>query len=374
MKRVSSKISSLIVFVCALLLVCIGLSLFMPKTNRADAAPQAVFTEETQSDLNFSLKMTATSRSNNALAKNTQTVTNDLEEEITYLCFNWREIKYLRFTVDSLYSGNEKTFLSAKLQVTHMQTDDLTKPIGTNQPQDPALMEIQIINNTFVGFNLSYFIDSDNALPESQYSKNGHDFGLYKFELVYNYTLDNQNVNVSTGKLAGIYVAILPDTITKEMLNRDTKIMYSISSSNKLMNVFHLYLSDDTFKYVNPASIEWNVIGFDKDKMNYVLTKQTKENNPETYGSYEYIYEALQTTQGTNFIFDSNDIEGTWTAYCTISSDAGTKTMDLPELSTYKKEQKSYVWLIITIAVAIVVVTTIVAILVVKFRKHDRVW
>ena len=142
-------------------------------------------------------------------------------------------------------------------------------PIGTEPPKTP-LIQTDIYNNIFNSYDFSYSIDSDSKVAESQYHKNGYGFGLYKFDLVYTYLLDDQSVNVSTGSVGGIYVAVIPDDVTT-INDKDTKILYSISSSNKLMNVFNLYLSNDVYKYVNPAYLEWNVVGQNKEKIN--LTK-----------------------------------------------------------------------------------------------------
>ena len=114
------------------------------------------------------------------------------------------------------------------------------------------------------------------------------------------------------------------------------------------MNVFNLYLSNDSYKYVNPKHIKWSVVGLDKLKVNYVLTDKMKTDNLAQYANYKTIWESLPEADisGANFLFNSNDIEGTWTVYCTITNNNGeTKTLSVQNLSTLKKEKESYVWL-----------------------------
>lgn len=366
----------------ALLLLCLSLfaTMLFPCAN-FETAHAENFVEETVSDANFSVSMTTSSRTGKVLQKNQQTTTNLLGEEVTYFCFKWSELQSLKFKINSqiAYSANRFTAFSFKL--TNVQADDLRIPLTEAtlnfQPTTETLYHTNITQNKFIAIDYQYFIDSKAEITETPTRSRGNDFGLYKFDFSYTY-LDSDSVQ-HTISFGDIMVAVLPDDvdeISNSINPYDIKIFYSVTSSNKLMNVFNLYLSSDVYRYVNPNYLQWNVVGKDLEKFQYVLTQKIKDENIGEYSTHRVLWPALASTTGTAFVFDSNDVEGTWTATCTIKTNDPLKAdyvLKIENLSTVKQEQTSYLWLILT-CVGVVVVVGVVVFLIIILKKRDKVW
>lgn len=352
--------------ICLILCLFAG-TMFSLNTNQTYA--EEVFTRVTVSDNNFTMKMTADSRKNISLPKQIQTVESETGN-VSYYCFKWRDLENLQFNFSADLSSETTTFSSYQFLVTNLQTDDLTSSFGVSEPT--VLYEGSIYSNKFSEFTIYYYIDSDSQISESATTKKGNDFGLYKFDFNYTSTEDEVTRKVSIGE---IYVAILPDDVD-EIEPSNLKILYSVSSSNKLMNIFKLYLSNDSYKYVNPKYIQWNVVGIDKTNTEYVLSEKIKNDTP-AYANYHYIWSAQSPVEtfGTNFIFDSNDIEGTWTVFCTITNEDGVEKLKLTQndLSTIKYQKPSYIWLIIVIIVVVFVLIAIITLIILK-KKRDKIW
>ncbi len=355
-------------FVCyALVLITLGLCFFMFQTTPTFA--DEIFREHKISQGNFSMTMTIDSRRNNTLPLDQRVVETD-SGDITYLCFKWRDIKSLHFRFSADLSEATNIYTGYEFLVTTNQTEDLNSSFGMANPK--TLYQGLILNNTFSQFDFNYYIDKDTDISESATRCRGNDFGLYKFDFNYTYVVDDIERKISIGE---IYVAILPDEV--ENINSDNlQILYSVSSSNKLMNIFNLYLSTDAYKFVNPEHLEWSVIGKDTTNINYVLSQKFKDENPR-YANYRVIWQSQEKEQpiGTSFIFDSNDIEGTWNVFLTIKNkDGSTKqTLNVANLSTIKQEHKSFLWLILLIAGCLIAIAVVITLIIFK-KKRDKVW
>lgn len=373
--RISFNKKILYAIMATILVLFAGLSLFLCQPYHC---ANAIFVEQITSDDNFSMKMTANGRrSNNALPLDKRTSTTTLGKEIEYICFQWKDLESLGFRFSSNIKASDKIFRNFQFKTSFQQTDNLSLPFDECLPT--TLYEGTITGNNFSQFDFFYYIDSNNQDKESNTSANGHDFGIYKFDFSYDFH-DNETMDEgtwSTYSIGEIYVAVLPDDIDSISSFLDLSILYSISSSNKLMNVFNLYLSNDAFKYINPAYIQWSVTGTDTMNVNYVLTQKMKDENLE-YANHKVLWQSPVSTTGPRFIFDSNDIEGTWSVTCSIkNSDGQTEKyhLNLDNLSTIKKSPKSFLWLFIFIG-CLLVVGAIVSIIIVvlKNKKHDKVW
>ena len=113
----------------------------------------------------------------------------------------------------------------------------------------------------------------------------------------------------------------------------------------------------------------------DIEKTSYILTKQQKERELGKYANYKYIWDDLDSVNGKEFIFDSNDIEGNWTAYLKISNEdlSEHKTLVLENLSTVKQQKKTnFWWIIILIGSCLLLVLSIS--LIIARHKKDKVW
>ncbi len=358
------------------LLVCIFAGPIFLTAIPINSAKAYTFSPITISDTNnsFKMTMTATGRSQGiALPFGTETVTTTIGDETltyNYYTFKWRDISYLTFTFSADIENTPYEYTAYEFKKTYVETDDLTTPFGTGQ--DETLAKGNITENTFSSFSFEYFIDSNADIYESSTRSKGNDFGIYKFDFSYIYSSgETKDIPRSIG---AFYIAILPDNIDTTT-HQNMQIFYSVSSSNKLMNVYNLYLSTNDYKYVNPKYIEWVIIGMDKAKTNYVYSEKMRSDNIN-YANYKTIWPtAHDDPHGTSFLFDSNDIEGEWTAICIIKDSQGNEKVRLTVegLSTIKKAEKSYVWLIIVIIVSVLLLAGIVA-LIVFYVKRDKVW
>lgn len=355
------------VFVCNIF--SLGANCF---TATAQSVNQkAIFTEETVADECFSMAISVNPRRKNfSLEKVVKTIEDTAGENLSYYCFNWRDVDYLKFKINSK-NLSEKRVVGLKLVVTNLQSTYLESSVGVNE--SAVLYETVVKNNIFAPFEFYYYIDSDSEITEGVNRSKGNDFGLYKFDCIYTY-LEEDSSNPTQVSLGDICVAIIPDKIDTIDASR-TKILYDIKSSNKLMNVFKLYLSNYAYKYVNPKHLQWVVVGTDKENVNYILTKKQKEDDLDKYGNYRYIWDSLESTSGQTFVFDSNDVEGTWTVYLQIINDDDEiiKTLTASDLSTIKVTKSSDIWWIIILIVSIFVLAGIVTLIIVK-KKKDKVW
>ena len=338
-------------------------------------SPEVTFAEQyetlpTISDGNFTVSIVAKPRKSTKIFYKTQTVTTSTNEEITYCVYNWSELEYLTLSIAaSIPENTEDEYKFCRLTVSNIQTDNLQTSTG--------LMKEKELNKTVLTSNkmnkqvITYYIDSETNLIESEYKKIGNDFGLYKFSFNYTATIDGSDRDINVGS---VYIAVVPDSIdTKTTSN--LKINYNVTSSNKLMNVFHLSLANSSsYKYVNPSYIQWKVIGKDINNVEYALNDEVKNSNP-SYANYKVIWNATQQIQttGQNFLFDSNDIEGTWIAYCTILNSDGTEkiTLTSEEMSTIKVERKSYTLIIVLSVVGAIAVGSVVGFLIYRKKKGN---
>lgn len=354
-------------------------AMFFPYSFTSAARAES-FTEATASDSNFSVSMTASSRRNSVLPKEERSVTTLLGEEVTYLCFKWRDLQNFKFKITSNISYSPYHFSEFSFKLTSVRADDLQIPVTeatlNYQPTTESLYHTNITQNKFTAIDFQYYVDSKAEITENPTRCRGNDFGLYKFDFSYSYSDSEASHTICFGSF---YVAVLPDDVdaVSDSINpNDIKIFYSVTSSNKLMNVFNLYLSSDAYRYVNPSYLQWNVVGKDLEKYEYVLTQKIKDASPAEYASHRAIWPSLASTTGTNFVFDSNDIEGTWTATCTIKTNNPKKkdfVLKIEGLSTIKEQKTSYTWIIYT-CIGVVVVVAVVVALVLILKKRDKIW
>ena len=294
---------------------------------------------------------------------------------IDFYCLNWSDVENLSFHVSSATRGSEKVYKNFSIYVTSLQDDNLGIPLSEASiavsEQKTLIYHTNILNNANLNFAFKFYIDSHADIGNQTLTAKGTDFGLYKF--TFSYSFIEENV-VITDTISDLYVAVLPDDIEEVTRHNQTRIIYSVSSSNKLLNVFNLSLETDAFDYVNPKNIEWLVSGIDKDNNEYILTLKQKQENTR-YANCKVVWNSLESNYGTNFVFDSNDIEGTWTAYCIIKDDDGQQitSYSVDNLSTLKLHKMSLTWLWITL-VAVGAMGLAGGGLLIVLKKRDKVW
>lgn len=356
---------------CLTIFLVLAIALLaMPFFVTPQSALAEDFSAETRQDEYFSLSMTAKSRQNTPLPLVTQ---QDAEGKVTYLCFQWRDLQYLQFHISA--AATAPKYGSYHFVVTHKQSETLSALLDAKEESlyDGTLDDSALGKNRIL--DLFYNIDSVVAEELNPTTFAGKDYGLYRFDFVYSREVEGEFKDVSLGD--SIYVAILPDRNIKEIMqNNSIQIVHSVSSSNRLINVFHLSFSNpDALRYVNPDLITWVAYGKGSDNIEYCLTEEMKMLDVEL-ANCAPIYENF-SIHGTNFLLDTREIEGTWQAYAIVKDYDG-EEFRLPtteELSTIKVPPKNYVWLILLIVGIVLFVLFLIAILVLMLmKKREKIW
>lgn len=353
---------------CVFALILSATSFFsMPSTTYAETFLGESRTDDPISP-NFTMTMTATSRQNTSLPR---TEKMDETGTINYLCFQWRDLYRLNFRINAT-PNPELVFGNYTFKVTHFGDDKLV-PLLDNDPEILYQGEV----GDFSRLDFYYFVDEIINEDSTGTNSAGHGFGLYKFDFVYNRLVSGQFEEFSLGE--SIYVAVLPDTNIEELIsNQNLGIVYSVSSSNHMVNVFNLSLSRDVLKYVKPDRITWIAYGTGTDHVNYCLTQKMKDLDVKRAGDI-VIWEKYdeKNMHGTSFLLSTNEIEGIWAADCIIKNAEGDVILNLKinNLSTIKVPPKNYVWLILLIICILILLIFIIAMIFIwRMKKKEKVW
>lgn len=378
MKSCISKTISVVFCLIFSAVLMLGVFSFTKFDNAmADYTP---FSSETISDTNFSVRLQVAGREATAIGMERATITNTVGNDETYLCFKWRDLKRLNFTVNGLFQQNSSTlFNDFDISMTYAQSDDLSSMIEAEQTLPKSLFPNEIQANSFQPSTLFFYIDQNADTEGLSNAKTGFGFGLYRFTFSYHFTKDNKQHPAS---LDTFNIAVIPDDIdeitTDAIKANNVQILRQVRSSQMLMNTYNLWLSSDLFTYVNPKYIEWQVVGKDIENTTYVLNESMRKGE---YTNSKAIWDTIDTPAiGTSFLFDSKNIEGTWNVTCLIKSkanpEAGPRAMfTANDLSTIKVAPKSYLWLIILLIIlAILIVVAVVCIILYIKKKHEKVW
>lgn len=376
---------SRIKFLPFLLLIGVLFSLFSFLPNfSANAEISMRENEIVVSNDDFQVSFQATTRKGSALypeIKDPVTVIDEDGEgrEVNYYYYNWSDISNIRITMESL-SPQGKTLTGVKVVVSYSETEDLTENVNT----DETIFEYTV-TNIFSPTQLYYYID-ENSINETELNKNGHGFGIYKFDIIYTY-FDNNDAQQETPQEIsrsvadnGTYFAILPDDIDAFKLNdpnNDISLSTLVTSSDTFLNAYIISINEDTFKYVNPVHIVWTVEGVDINNTLYVLTKSDAVGEFE---GYAYLWDNLPEgiedgfRYGNTFFFDSNGVEGNFNVRCSIyNSNDELITFREVAVSTVKVETISYLWLIILLIILLLVIIASV-ILIIILKKQEKMW
>ncbi len=364
---------------CLILTISFGLGLLLFENSAsAEEDTQTPFSQTVVSDENFSLTMRVTPRNETSVLPLIQETYETVDGEITYFCFQWRDLNTITFNIENSFNTN-LTFKSYSLLMTYARTDDLTQSIlSENNTPKKLITSDYLQNNTF-----TYNIDKDAPISSGNIRGN-YGFGLYRFQLVYKFS-EQQTSTTSTKSIGNIYVAVIPDDIDKitslDIQKEKIEIRVRVSSANNLMNKYGLWLSSDLFTYVNPKYIKWEITGKDRENNVYVLTKDMQEENPNS----KVLYETPDySPYGNSYDFESKGIEGLWDVECKILWKNPPENVDKKDsrcsftvtgLSTYKVEHTTNIWWIILIAIGILLLIIIIAIiLIVYYKKKEKVW
>ncbi len=338
------------------------------------SANETVFSSLTREDESFFLTMSATSRSNSDVFYQIQTKKNSLENDVTYVCFNWSDLQRLDFKINSHFIENA-VYDTYAFNMTYVRSEYLENAPSFGNSKTEELSKDSLAQNPFTRLDLHFYEDSDMDIQLDNYSFLGHDFGLYKFDFTYSYSLNDE---ISSRSLGEIIVAILPDDIDKISAGEVPTIVYSRSSSNALLNVFNCSLSLPVFKYVNPDHIQWIAYGTDIYNTRYCLTQQLVEDESMDFANYLPMWQSYDNT-GLSFVLDTNEIEGTWNVRCIVRNSDGTEKYLQPivveGLSTVKIQPPDRTWLILLVVFVCVAVLVVVSLLFTYImKKHEKVW
>ncbi len=366
-----TKTNFLFAFLAIALLFFAGL-LFAPQSQRASADNFVDIPISDQTDsAGFSMRMTANLRNKNTNF-NLETVTQKNEttgEETQYYVFKWRELESLtfRFTANDASQSVSHSFL-----LTHVKSETLLPYIGEGTTS--TLYE----SHNFLPFNFFYYIDSGDENRNNPNSSSGQDFGLYKFD--FSYTFLKQEVPTTVHK--AVFVAVLPDTVEEAMQKLPNNFaLHPSVGSKRLMTIYNITLptiAQDALKFVNPARLKWEVVGKDADSINYCLDEEMQQKME--YGNYKLIYTVPLPNEkktGTNFVLDSNNIEGNWNVslYLEQSDGEAVCIATIENLSTFKAHKALKWWLILLIVLLVLLAIGIVATVVMIVRKKkEKVW
>ena len=166
--------------------ITIGLCLFsMPIQQSVTNA--AAFTNCKIDDGRFSMTMTANARKQTSLPLDKRTVSKKIgktTKDITYYCFEWKDLHNLRFRFSSNIRGSTTEYTAFKFLLTNVQDDNLETEISevAENANFVTLYQGSIAGNTFPQFDFYYYIDKQSYLSETPTRCKGNDFGLYKFD------------------------------------------------------------------------------------------------------------------------------------------------------------------------------------------------
>ncbi|MDE6583633.1 MAG: hypothetical protein K2K31_03195, partial [Clostridia bacterium] len=377
-------------------LICLfGAFFFTTTLSKTALAETEVSSHEAQasktisSDNYFAVTLSAIGRSGQTL---------QISDPVSgYYCLNWREVSYLEFKLENKLPIN--SYITFELKQIFFQTDDLNMSIGNGE--ESQCLTGMLSNNTIT---YRYYTDKTVVVPDEETENNdklrmGRDFGLYQFDFVYSYfrfennteedadTEDNiQQENatpVVSDKTLTISVAILPDDITKIEIPNNITISYDVSSSDKFLNIYRLYVSNvsgdrlSIFDYVNPECLQWNVTGTDTNNLKYVLCQETK-NIDDEFLTYRIVWDSLERSKftGSSFVFDSNNIEGDWTATLKIVDKNGNEisTLKTRQFTTIKVPAPSYWWVWLIVALGILLIGGTIFLIIYIRKKKQGVW
>lgn len=376
---------SRIKFLPFLILIGVLLSLFSFLPNfSADAEVSLRENEIVVSNDDFQVSFQATTRAGGTLypeIKDPITVIDENGEgrEVSYYYYNWSQISNIRISMESL-SPQGKTLTGVKVVVSYSETEDLTENVNN----DETIFEYNV-TNIFSPTSLIYYID-ENSIHETELNKNGHGFGIYKFDIIYTYFDNNDAQQENPQEISrsvadnGTYFAILPDDIDSFSPTDPTSnitLSSVVTSSDTFLNAYTISINEDTFKYVNPVHIVWTVEGVDINNTLYVLTESDAVGEFE---GYAYLWPNLPEgiedgfRYGNTFHFDSNGVEGNFNVRCSIyNSNDELITFQEISVSTVKVETISYLWLIILLIILLLVIIASI-ILIIILKKQEKMW
>lgn len=352
----------------------------------ADAQISMRENEIVVSNDDFQVSFQATTRTGSALypeIKDPVTVIDENGEgkEVSYYYYDWSEISNIRISLQSL-SPAGKTFTGVKIVVSFNETEDLTQ----NVKEDETIFEYNITNNIFSPTTLTYNIDEDALSAETELNKNGHGFGIYKFDVIYTYVDNNDAQQGNSQEIErsvaddGTYFAIVPDDIdsfSSSDPSNSITLSSVVTSSDRFLNAYTISINENTYKYVNPVHIVWTVEGVDINNTLYVLTESDAVGE---YEGYAYLWPNLPQgiedgyRYGNTFYFDSNNVEGNFNVRCSIyNSNDELITFREISVSTVKVETISYLWLIILLIILLLVIIASI-ILIIILKKQEKMW
>ena len=295
--------------------------------------------------------MNANSRMGGNLKIETETAQLANGSSIEFYTFKWADLYRLNFEFAfpsdaTAYSFNVQYIRSINL------TDAVFDALEATKLYNIEDIEINTTQPVVVS-SISYGIDG-NSTSNTNFTGNG--YGLYKFSVNLNNTLNVMN----------IYVAVFPSEIPENIV---PDIAYYISTSTSLLTAYQFMISTNEFNYIESTKIHWYVIGESKDGIKYCLTRSDwiAMDQPE---NYTYIWETVTQT-GQSFFFDSNGLEGNWTVYCAIDG-TDIKSNSIQVTTTKKWMTPTMIYIGLGAFAGIILIVLIVTLI--MHKKHEKIW
>ncbi len=341
-----------------------------------DFTKEISLNQTVSTDEYFSVTLSATGRDGNPLEVS--------DPKDGYFCLNWRDVSFLEFKLTNLLPTN--SYINFEFKQIFCKSDDLNFPIGNGTENSILTGMLTNSSKTY-----RYYTDKTVILPDDENESDdklriGEGFGLYQFDFVYSYFQFNDEDDADklvSDKSLKVAVAILPDDINKIEIPNNITISYDVSSSDKFLNIYRLFVSNvsgerlSLFDYVNPECLQWNVTGTDKENIKYVLCQETKDKD-DAFITYRCVWSTLERNKitGSSFVFDSNNIEGNWKAFLKIVDKNGNEitTLKTREFSTIKIPAPSYWWVWLLVALSILLIGGTIFLIVFIKKKKQGVW
>ena len=365
-RKVKWKIITLPLILAMTILLCLT---FLPHSKTSAEMLLGDNQTLSVSDTYYSMSIQGYNRNNAVLEAKISEEVEVIDQKIAYVCYDWSSVSHLKISMQrSSNTDPNFNFLGYELRLSYMQTENLSQNIHDFNGKKFSDLVIYSSSTSSSMPSFTYYINEIEGVKESEQTKIGYGFGLYKFEFVYKYldTGDTSQEKATEKSIGSIYVAILPDDI--DTTSGSFGITYTVSSSSTFLNAFTFKIDNDTYKYVNPCYIVWFVDGVDKGNMHYVLTESDREGQ---FFSYSALWDSYENRNGNTFYFDSNGIEADFTVTCSIyDSEGNLKAYNSVDITTIKVNPVSYLWLIIVgIILTIVIISSIILIFVLKKKE-----
>ena len=287
---------------------------------------------------------------------------------------DWKDIRYFEINFNGSYSLEFADTYNYQYSViwnpTEVQEDNSVDFINDRIEQldfysQSTTSTTNILNS--VRFYIADTLDvPSNSFVATQNLKNAQKktgkWGIYQFVFTCNGNTFTTNLFEVKATNPNELNQLLPVTIRESI----TRSKYSIN------NAYVLSLDKNDYYYVNHEKLVWKIKGVSSEGEKYVLLPEDITAD-EIGKTKSIIADNSFDRTGTSFTFDF-EIAGDWEITCEVknSENETIKTSNSIHVSTVKVVE-SYVYILV-IAGAVVVAGILLAIIIIRSKKKERIW